>query len=83
MKGFIFILFFVLIGCKNPEMSELGKLSEMRMEREEEIMRQEGQHIDYTDNLENELRGTETELRRMNKVNDSLLNQLYECQNKN
>jgi len=84
MKDFKFIFLLLLLGCNNPKMSELEKLAEKRIESEEEFMDNNskgGIYIDYSDNLENELRGTETELTRMNKVNDSLLKELYKCQN--
>ncbi len=85
MERFVFVLFIILIGCKNQENSTLEKIwREKSNEMEEEgIAHQhlEDIYTDFKDNLENELRGTELELLRVNKLNDSLLNELYKCQN--
>ena len=84
MERFVFVLFMVLIGCKNQENSRLEKTGDVRIKMEEEIIREqrfEDSYIDFKDNLENELRGTEGELLRLHKLNDSLLNELYKCQN--
>lgn len=72
-----------MIGCKDPEKSEMEKIWDERIEREDEYRDNNppGNYIDYNDNIENELIGTEAELLRMNKVNDSLLNELYKCKN--
>ena len=82
MKVVFYISLLVVLGCKRYE-SQPNEAYEYRERMEEEIMERQsglGSYVDFKDNLENELRGTEEELMRMNKLNDSLWDELYKCQ---
>ena len=84
MKVFFFFFAIVLIGCKKSNPVNYDLLSEEHEKIEEEIInryifKEEG-FVEYKDNLENELQGTEAELLRMYELNDSLMIELYKCQ---
>tara|TARA_R110000851_G_scaffold310283_1_gene469996 strand:- start:14546 stop:14794 length:249 start_codon:yes stop_codon:yes gene_type:complete len=82
MKVLYLILAIVLFGCKKSGPDSGVIINEERERREEEIINGfiENDFVEYKDNIENELNGTEEELLRMYKVNDSLLIELYNCQ---
>lgn len=81
-----FFIFLACISCKKPDESIYFNFNEDREKLEEEILnrklQRESDFVEYKDNLENELQGTEAELLKMYIVNDSLLNELYNCQKK-
>lgn len=84
MKVFFFFFAIVLIGCKKSNPVNYDLLSEEHEKIEEEIInryifKEEG-FVEYKDNIENKLQGTEAELLRMYELNDSLTIELYKCQ---
>ncbi len=82
MKVFSLVFAIVLIGCKKS-VSDSGVIIHPEREKiEEKIINGfiENDFVEYKDNIEIELDGTEEELLRMYKVNDSLLIELYNCQ---
>ncbi|MAO49278.1 MAG: hypothetical protein CML16_00125 [Pusillimonas sp.] len=84
MKVLFLVLPIVLIECKKSGPDSSVIINEERERMEEEIINgyifKENDFVEYKDNFENELNRTEEELLRMYEINDSLMIELYKCQ---